>query len=376
MKTKILSILLIAMITITNCKKEKDDKTGQLGLLFLLTNSSTAATQTSDVSTPVGQSTSVSSAISGISSSVTTTSNTSSFTMKDKNAMEREEMFAINSVLRYGKDSQKAKDAVVNMLKKKVEFAKSQAAKANAEKRLTAWSSSTTDSDGFTSYTFSGTVKGASYSRGETDVTAFTSGSTSCKVTGYTTVGKVDQGTAAFTNGSYKTKFSGTSTGTTGLTSQTKTSADVTFTNFGTLYTDIYKAIALLKKYSGTSLFTSTKPECSVYQAYYADFDATYNQATIAGTLSYTTDSNSLIKYSSSTSYSITGTFTSTSNSTAGLTITQGGKTASNVTLKDLKFTGLSDYSSASGTLSGKYTITITGTVSGSAINETLAVIF
>lgn len=375
MKTNIFSILLIAMLTITNCKKDKDDKTGQLGLLFLLTNSSTAASQTSDVSTPVGQSTSVSSAISGISSSVTTTSNTSSFTMKDKNAMEREEMLAINSVLRYGKDSQKAKDAVVNMLKKKVDLAKSQSGKSSAERRLTAWSSSTTDSDGFTSYTFSGTVKGAVYSKGETDITSVTS-SSSCKITSYLGATKTDQGTAAFTNGSYKTKSSGSLSGSTGFTSQTKTSADVTFTNFGTLYSDIYKAIALLKKYSGTSIFTSTKPECSVYQAYYADFDATYNQATIAGTLSYTTDSNSLIKYSTSTSYSITGTFTSTSNSTAGLTITQGGKTASNVTLKDLKFTGLSDYSSASGTLSGKYTITITGTVSGSAINETIALTF
>lgn len=292
--------------------------------------------------------------------------------MRDRKAkeMDKLQLLTIHTILSKGKESQEAQAALKTLLQKQTESIAQKDQKVN--RRLTAWSSATTDSEGYTSYTFSGTVSGYAYTKVTQDIKAFTNAPTvTCNVTGYSsfTTSSTRKGTAKFTDGSFKTK-----------TGSTKSSATVEFTGYGTLYGDLYKSIALFKKYNGNSAAfaasSSTKPSCETYQTFYNDFMSVYNEAELTGTLSYNTVSEFTSTISGS-NFSVAGTFTSTSNSANGITISQNGQTA-NFNISNLVLKSIAAYSYNNSTLkyTGKYTITITGTVGGSAVNETLLVDF
>ncbi len=385
MYIRMMTLVLIGVLFSLSCKKEKSDDNLLLAGLLLLSRPS-AENSTSDLNTPVGRAVSISSAISGISSGVAA-GPSAGITMKSKNPLEDAQRYAMNAVLVHGKDSLIARNAIRDLFKIQASIASKNHKAPSAEKRLTAWSSSSTDSEGYTSYTFSGTAKGYKYVTVEADVGSYTSNGGTCKVSSYSfTTGRTEAGSAAFTNGVYKTKTSGNSSSSTGQTSSSRSSGDIVFSNYGTLYADMFKSIAFFKKVYGSggifSNFTSnTKPTCEAYQNFYKEFNATYNAATIDGNLSYSTTNDFVFSFTGSTSKSV-GTFVSTANASVGVKLTQGGVTVEGVTFKDLKLTAVSDLSFTSATssapakYSGKYTITIAGIVSGSPINETIAVTF
>lgn len=374
---KLLYTILISALFL-NCSKKETDNNTTLAALALLNSSSvstSAADNTTNLSTPVGKASAVSSSISSISSSTASASNASSFT---QNSLQSEELMAINNVLRFGKDSAISKASVKSLMMKKIEATNKEKSRENL--RLTAWSTATTDADGYSVYTYSGTVKGYNFTTTTTDMKAATTTPTvTCNVTMYNyyeifglTKPSNIQGSATFSNGELKTKnASNSSTGTYNNSSINK--GTIVFTDYGTIYGDIYKGMALYKKYNGTNL---AKNECATIQAYYSDYLASYLTAKISGNLTFNSSSSFQYAYSGTTA-TYTGTYESTSSST-GLSITMNGQSASNVVISNLVYKGVSDYTldSSTGKYAGKYTITITGTIDGSAINETIVITF
>lgn len=426
---KLINLLLIIgiMIFATNCQdnNDDDDQTTAIALLALasqqggggaITNAETAT-----VATTSGKAAATTNTVASVTSSVTSSTNISGGTTPTAKNVNSHGAIDMMEIYKNGMDPV--------VLQKSLKALIGEPAKANT--RAVTYTQSDTDANGNKTYTFSGTLTGKDYSNDKyitnysllvdggkcidlkipsfSSCTTSSSGSSTCSTI-------ADKGTATISNGKYSYPSYTSSTSYT-----YKSEASVKFSDYGTFYMDPYANVKALKTAMDTQYFSkcskysssysntgytqdfssSTGCSCSIITPIYKNFTEGYAASVINGDLTYSWESTYTPSYTSGTTnsdgsytYNYKGSSKGISNSDTGLTIVQNGTNSGAMTFSNLQYQTDYDYTTTSKStytqnsdgsysyqytiykMSGSYTVKISGTVNGSAINETLTTTF
>ncbi|HRG49095.1 MAG TPA: hypothetical protein PLG41_23005 [Leptospiraceae bacterium] len=406
MKKVIQLITLVAFsLFLANCAKEKEDNTGKLGILLLLSgsNKGSAGAGASALSPTQQMSTSVSASVSSAASAATSAVGGTAGTSGTAGAGSAPSAF-LDEIHQNGKDPYFIKSRLQEYAKKTA-LNKNKASLETKMTALTGTSSGTpTTTAGVTTYnyTFAGTLDGSGSKVGTYDIGRYIPSVGACTISFIGRDPSAKQGVATFTNGTgswSNTSATGTSSYKGGI------SANIAFADYGTFWYDEYSYYKLLKQYIGSGANTATTSSTPISSLSCADLKSVYNMiytfwnhSKFTGNIVTSYNYNYSYGYSSSGStytYTYTGDNTS-KTTTPSLTISLSslvGSTIASVpsTITDTditynqKYNFSSSFSSGSATTTstassytytGSYTFVISGKINGSAINDTLTITF
>lgn len=357
--------VILSAIFLTACPKDKDTTMRDLTLLAVLASRPSTG---SLLNTEQYQSSSTASAASSAASSSTSATGATAF------VAQPDTQKLIAGIMENGRDPVYAREAVRAYHEKMKKSDKGELTANLAALTATSTGGTTSGTYGTAgwasnkTYNISGFLDGIVVTTTNVDVGAsnpYFGGS--CIVSAKTLVPGAKKGTVTFNPGSTLawavTAGSGTYT----------TALNLTFADYGSYWIDMYTYIALLKQMiSGTFTIAGGTP-CEIYKNMYELY---MNRIIQYNVLNGNMTGSATSKYSY-TPYTAGGTYISSSSGSSSVQ-------SSNLTLDGTAVTPLNiNYSYSSNVTvsgmsaaSGSFSITISGTVSGKAINDTLTVSF
>ena len=410
---QIVLFLLPLLAIIASCKGKSSNNQQDIALLYLASQQDSGTVNsistTMDISSDSGKASAVTNIVSSLSASATSSVNISGNSPTAKNQVPLYSGQELLQLYQNGMDP-----IVLQTILQRNHI---------ASQRAVTYSESATDANGNKTYTFSGTLTGKDYSNAiivyslqldGSACTVLTSYDTSCVPSGSCAL--ANKGTATISNGQYSfPSYTDTSNYT------YKSEANVSFSEYGSVYLDPYANATALKNASAKQFFTkcpvtssgsnttssitldfssSSGCTCDDIKLVYGELLQGFAYSIVNGGISYSYESTysptSTPVQNSDGSYTVSykGKSTNISNSSTGITIEQNNISSDMITLSNLEYQTSYDYSntymqtsnqnSDGGTTTayssysflGTYTIKISGTLNGSSINESYTISF
>lgn len=350
------TILLLALVA---CKKDsKDDTNKNLALLALLNNRSGGLSP---------EQKSASATANGAVNASSAAQN--SGTMTASNDSQTEQML-VSEIFENGMDPVVVREVASQIASLHKE-------KQNNPVQLTAITASSTGTTPNKTWTFSGDVSGSGVTTQSSTAFGTALGIVNCPITTISPTGT--QGTATFSNGTLAFSGSGTSTAFSGTSNL---SANITFSNYGVFYTDY---LSMIQFYKNPPTSTPSITTCAgLQQSFGAFYNAISKYAVISSGSAAVTYKRTYSGQNSTSAIQSNSKFDATVDSPAGLTMTEydGATpgTAKTVTLQNVKYGYESSItlsgSPTSPTGSGNFSVSFSGTVNGTAIDQIFSFTF
>ncbi|TGL97877.1 hypothetical protein EHQ76_14220 [Leptospira barantonii] len=353
-----LILCMILLLAVVACKKDsKDDTNKNLALLALLNRSGGLSPEQKSASATANGAVNASAAAQN------------SGTMTASNDSQTEQML-VSEIFENGMDPVVVREVAS-------QIASLHKNEQESPVQLTAITASSTGTTPNKTWTFSGDVSGTGVTTQNNTTFAAALGIPNCSITLLSSTGT--QGTATFTNGTMAFSGSGTSTAFSGTSNL---SANVAFSNYGVFYTDYLSMIQFYKNPPTTTPDIST---CAgLQQSFGTFFSAISKYAVISSGSAAVTYKRTYSGQNSTSAVQSNSKFDATVDSPAGLTMieyegaTPG--TSKTVTLQNVKY-GYESSISLSGsptapTGTGNFSVSFSGTVNGTAIDQIFSFTF